>query len=415
MMKKLVTLILALLLTATLVACGSSAPGKKDKDKKEETSRVRDIFKGITEETGIHMKYSMEAQGITIEEEMYKKGDNFYSDTLAQGNRVVMIVKGDVMYMLNDSSKTAIMAELTDDQKAQIKNAMAQIDTVFETGTSSGEFTKGTVNISGKEYDTEETTSDGATSKFVFNDDGDLIYVIASAEGQEVRLKIDALDGEVKDEIFEVPAEYQLVDINGKPVSGQPAYGNDTTESPKAETSTTENTTSQSGSTQAVTESTENTRADSPLPAQGTQTVTSEAGGFTFTTGSNYIININGQYVDVYLKTQSTLPSFRLYPMMQVSGQTVDQFHDGTIQKVKENQQNKLIGEPQKVTITVGDKEIKGFTYSYSTDDGKDVVMAENYTDLIDGTFYSWGCTYMKGDNVTPAECRLAMESFKLK
>jgi hypothetical protein len=101
--------------------------------------------------------------------------------------------------------------------------------------------------------------------------------------------------------------------------------------------------------------------------------------------------------------------------MMQVSGQTVDQFHDGTIQKVKENQQNKLIGEPQKVTITVGDKEIKGFTYSYSTDDGKDVVMAENYTDLIDGTFYSWGCTYMKGDNVTPAECRLAMESFKLK
>ena len=68
MMKKLVTLILALLLTATLVACGSSAPGKKDKDKKEETSRVRDIFKGITEETGIHMKYSMETQGMTIEE-----------------------------------------------------------------------------------------------------------------------------------------------------------------------------------------------------------------------------------------------------------------------------------------------------------------------------------------------------------
>lgn len=412
-MKQIISVLMTVMLILSLSACSSSIlPIKKSEseastESKKSESRVKNIFKDINEESGIHMKYSVETNGVNIEQDIYKKGDQLYEDTLAGDTRVVMIVNASTVYMLDDSSKTAIKADLTEEQKTQIESAMSSVDGIFEAGTSNEEFTEGTVKIDGMIYDTEEYSSDEASGKFVFNDDGDLVYVMASAGGQEVKIKIDVLEGNVPDKQFEIPEGYQVVDINGKPVTDNPAdkSGTDETKS-EASTANSSGTDTTGGSA---------SDSNSTPTAQNLQTVTSEAGGFSFRTGSNYIINISGQYVDVYLKTQSTAPAFHVYPMIQVNDQTVDDFNDATIEQVKKNQQNKLTGEPEKITITVNDKEIKGFRYSYSTDDGKDIVMAENYLDLIDGTFYSWGCSYMKGDSVTPVELRSAMQSFQLK
>ena len=383
-MKKTASVLMVILLTLTLASCGIGKTLKEKIESQEEktesqeekgtaVSKTEKIFENITKETGMHMKCSLETGGIAIEEDMYKKDDSLYADILVQGQHVIMIVKGDSMYILDDASKTAVKADLEGEQKTQIDEALSSMDSVFEAGTDYDDFKSGTVKIDGMNYDTEEYSSDGKVAKFVYNDDGDLVYVIVPAsDSQELRIKIDALDGEVKDEQFDIPADYNIVDTNGNPVSGGADAGS-------------------------------------------LQTVTSEVGGFSFKTGKDYIINISGSYVDVYLQTQSSVPSFRLYPFVQVSGQTPGGFIDQTIEQVKKNQQNKLAGEPEKTTITVNGREIEGFRYAYSTDDGKGLVISENYVDLIHGTLYSWGSFYMEDDKETPAALRTAMESFELK
>lgn len=353
--KRTLPAALAVLTVLSLTAC-SLLP--------EKTSKTKALFEGITKDTGIHMKYTLESDGTTVTQDMYKKGSNFYADTSTGDVSAIVIVKDDTMYALDPSSKKAVKAELTGENKEKIAQSMASIDGIYEMGTSDEKCTRGTVKIDGMEYDSEEFSSEGGTSKFVFNDDGELVYILTTSGDTELKMKIDALSGDVPEGQFEVPDGYQVSD-------------------PKA-------------------------------VSEETRTVTSYKGGFSFQTKKSFITEINGEYVDVYLENQSSVPCFNVYPMMQLNNETVERFNDRNMAALKKSYGDTLIEGPEKITIDVNGREVKGYECTYSSDGGKTVVHRENFAELYNGTFYSWSASYLKGDEVTPAEIRAAMASFKL-
>ena len=389
-----VLLVLAMLLVIGTTACGMDTLNELDRMvglRGNDASKTQALFESITEETGIHMEYTLDAEGVTVDQDVYKKGDNFYAETTSNGQKVTVIITGETMYALDDNSKTAVKLKLEGEQKEQIAQSMDMIDNIYSTGTSDANCQKGSVKIDGVEYETEEYSSEDGTAQFVYNDDGKLTYLITDAGDEKLQMKISAMDGEVPDSRFELPEGYTVNDMS------------DTTEKPEK------------NEKPEQTEKTEKQNDTEKKQTEDTRTVTSYEGGYSFQARKSAIVEINGQFVDVYLEEQSTVPYYRIYPMMQVNNQTVDSFLNGTIQTIKKNQKDQLLGEPEKVTITVNDRELKGFTYSYTSDDGKRVVVSENFAELHEGTIYSWGSAYMEGDSETPAEFRAAIESFQLK
>ena len=382
-MKKALSVILILILSIALLSCGmkKEKPAESTTEEQKQDSKLKNVFKDITSDTGMHMKSTTETNGITIEMDLYKKGDKMYADTRANGSQFIMIVSGNFIYMLDQASKTAVRAEMTPEQKAQVDNSMSGMDTVYDTAESDEEFTRSTCKIDGMNYDSEVYDSKDGKATFVFNDDGDLVYLITEAGGQEVRMKIDALDGDVTDGIFEVPDGYTVVDQKSQPA-----------------------------------DSTESTGDKSGQTSQDLQTVISGDGSFRFQTGKDYIINTNGGFVDVYLETRNTIPFFNCYPMMRLNRESTRTFLEGVKEQVKKNHDGRLTGEPEDVTLEINGQKIAGFTYAYTTDNGKDTVHAANYANLIGGTFYSWSCGYMEGEINTDTEAALktAMETFEV-
>ena len=369
--KSLLLMALATLIFSTMTACG-------------EESKTKALFEGIDKDSGIHMKFSMDYQDVTVPADVYVKGENAKVSTAVQNQAVTMILRDGKVSILDDTKKTYVTVSLTEDIKEQMKS-LQDTPTKMRDFSEGDDFETGTRKIDGMEYYTEIFKNGDDEAEFAFNDDDELAYIFAKQDGTETQLKVEVLEGDVQKSDFDIPNDYTQSQENTADTSGN---GNDT---------------SGSGVASGVQKT-----------GGGNQIITSNEGKFTFSTDEDYIVELNGEYCDVYLEKKSTIPSFNLYAMVQVNNQTVDDFLNGVIESVKKQQKNKLTQQPQKQTINVNGRKVQGIKYSYSTDDGKSTVVAENFAEIYNGTIYSWGSAYMKGDNVTPGVVQGAMQNFRV-
>lgn len=73
------------------------------------------------------------------------------------------------------------------------------------------EFVTGTVNVNGKDYYYEETTTDeGITSKLCYDENGDLKYTLSTTNGAIVVATYIEYSEEVDYSLFEIPSDYVL-------------------------------------------------------------------------------------------------------------------------------------------------------------------------------------------------------------
>ena len=155
----------------------------------------------------MYMEYEMEMEGQVMSMISATNGEKNYSETRMSGGAVsASVMDGETMYVIDHASKMVIKMSLG----ASAQNIAGAV--LEESDVDMGTFTTGTKEIDGKTYDTEELTVEGATAIYCFDGD-DLAYIISSFEGQEAVMKIVEATDKVDDSLFEIPADYTMMEL----------------------------------------------------------------------------------------------------------------------------------------------------------------------------------------------------------
>ncbi len=218
-MKKWLILLFTLVMIFSFAGCGgeeSEAPAD-DPVQQEAPAEPEELDGFAGTKTGkfysqfadkkMYMEYETEVEGQQITAITATNGDKTYSESKIGGDTVgVSIIDGDVMYTIDHSSKMVIKMALQADAQTMAADIMEESDVNMD------ELKTGKRTVDGKEYDTEEWHIEGGASIMCF--DGDrLAYIIGEVEGTEVIMKIVKISNEVDESLFEIPDDYQMMEM----------------------------------------------------------------------------------------------------------------------------------------------------------------------------------------------------------
>ena len=181
MKRRYLTILMALLLSLCLAACGSTSEG---------ISRTQALFSKYSKETGVHLGLFMENDGMDTLVELYQLGDNLSLDVTAGEDRFVYIVKDNTLTVLDPVHQVSEQMEITDEVQGFLETIFSSVDNILSLGQADVAYQKGTVTIDGVKYETEEAVNDGSTVKFAYRDDGALAYIITLDGATETEIRI---------------------------------------------------------------------------------------------------------------------------------------------------------------------------------------------------------------------------------
>lgn len=226
-MKKSLKLALAImsiiLLAFAITGCGNN---KKNAESTNNVSNVNEENGKSKTYNVLSKAFSGENYVITLqckadvgegEEEaimtIAKKGENMYMDveTVSQ-HATVMYKDGNTYFISHDDKACGIMEgkdegtfnkDMTLISKEDLKDIEAQ------------EYKKGKEIIDETEYDYEEFVADeGSTTKRYYFSKNDLRYIKLINEDEEELMKVLKISSEVDDNLFDIPADYETVDMD---------------------------------------------------------------------------------------------------------------------------------------------------------------------------------------------------------
>ena len=392
--KKYLSGVMVLFLSFCLVACGSTA-GKKSVS----TFKTQELFSKYSKDKGIHMGISMKNNGTDISVDIYQLGEKMYLDATSGEDRFLYIVKDDILTVLDPVNKVYEQREITDDVEKQLKTVTSGIDNILEIGQMDIKYEKRTVKLDGMEYDTEEVVNGDSTIKFVYNDDGKLVYVIRMDGTTETDIKITAFDGDVKESQFDIPDGYTLTSEADTSISSTSTEKNNSS----SDTSTEKNNSSSDTSTEKNNSISGN--------STGITDIINEEGGYSFKTADYNIISKNGEVTTVYTNSKEQVPYFNVVTLKKESGDTIDEHLDRLSEVVMDKYKNRIASPPVKVSAQLTGRTAYGIEYSYSTEDGKNTIKVSHYVDDLGDAWASWAAVYYPGDAVTLSELQEAMDS----
>ena len=394
--KKYLSGVMVLFLSFCLAACGSTA-GKKSVS----TFKTQELFSKYSKDKGIHMGISMKNNGTDISVDIYQLGEKMYLDATSGEDRFLYIVKDDILTVLDPVNKVYEQREITDDVEKQLKTVTSGIDNILEIGQMDIKYEKGTVKLDGMEYDTEEVVNGDSTIKFVYNDDGKLVYVIRMDGTTETDIKITAFDGYVKESQFDIPDGYTSTSEADTSISSTSTEKNNSS----SDTSTEKNNSSSDTSTE------KNNSISGNSTGITDKEVINEEGGYSFKTADYNIISKNGEVTTVYTNSKEQVPYFNVVTLKKVSGDTIDEHLDRLSEAVMDKYKNRIASPPVKVSAQLTGRTAYGIENSYSTEDGKNTIKVSHYVDDLGDAWASWAAVYYPGDAVTLSELQEAMNS----
>ena len=249
-MKKLSALLLVLIMTFSLVACGEKETVAdvlvdendlaKDTETAatEETSDIEAFEAEETEaaedeaevsDTGLSFKdtktgkYFSQFEGDKLYMDMEVRsaetgvmsmviatdGEKSYVNTTIVGmGNTEMISTKDTLYMLDRQNKIAYQSAVQSDAEATTSSATV----IKEDDVDMSDYTVGTYTIDDTTYDTEEWVIDGANCIVCFDGD-DVVYMITSDGQVEVFMKFNEISTEVDESLFELPSGFEVVNL----------------------------------------------------------------------------------------------------------------------------------------------------------------------------------------------------------
>lgn len=375
MMKRSLAIAISLMMVFAMTACGS--------EKKEGGFRTPKLFDSINKKTGLHMDFELEDEDTKMD--FYTKKDNVYMDYDIDGEKAIVIVDDEYVTVLDPTAKTGDRIEMTDDVKEQIDKLSVSVDKIYEMADVDKGWKKSTTKQDGMEYESEEVGDDKKTTKFLYNDDDELVYVIAEEGGDKTVIKFNAFDDKIPKDIFEVPDDYT---INS---------GGDSDPEPKTDDG------KKSGSS----------RMPSPSGKYETYTISS---GYQFDYDTAYTVDENeaDKITRVYTYEKGGVPFFYLSLLQNRSGQSAQELLSGVGNQKVKDLGDKLVKGPITNTVQAGDRKIDGLEWIYKSDDGSKEYVGVQYTEVIGTFFFNWCAVYETGDTETPKALEHAMSTFKM-
>lgn len=140
------------------------------------------------------------------------KGDNIYMDVKATSGNATIIYKDNTTYMIVHDNKMYMTTEGKDESISEDMTFVTKEDL---SEMENQEYNTGKEEIDGNEYEYEEYTDDkqGITERYYFSGN-DLKYVKSIDEdGTEEIMKITKMTSEVDDSLFEIPSDYQKIEM----------------------------------------------------------------------------------------------------------------------------------------------------------------------------------------------------------
>ena len=224
-MKKVlkITLIMVLVLSMVLVITGC---GKKEEENKPEAvansvntnENTEPVSKSKTYNTFSKMKndyvISLEGKEDMGEGEenvvmtMAVKGSNIALDMKSDSQHAAVVYKDNTTYIISHNEKMYMKQEGKDEESFE-EMSLFKEDELEEMKDK--DFTTGKETIEGTEYEYEEYNEDGVT-RYYFSGN-ELRYMKNINNGEEQLLKINNISSQVDDSLFEIPSDYQSIEL----------------------------------------------------------------------------------------------------------------------------------------------------------------------------------------------------------
>lgn len=240
-MKKLFAILLVIMMIFSFAACGGDTGKNPDSSQQQsesssqeadasgdengegsgsdaqQSSGESDLSGYLATRTGkfysqfadgrMYMEYETEAEGQLMTVISATDGEKNYSESRIDGVSMgVSIIDGEDMYTIDHTNKMVIKMSLGADMQTIAGTVLEESD------VDMGDYKTGTREVNGKTYDTEEWIIEGASSIMCFDGD-DLVYMIGSFEGIEMIMKIIEVSDSVDDSLFEIPADYTVMEM----------------------------------------------------------------------------------------------------------------------------------------------------------------------------------------------------------
>lgn len=151
-------------------------------------------------------KFTMDygGQSMEVEATLAKKGDDMAVTSDMLGTDSTTIMKEDKIYLVDHNSKTVTVMAQTKEAAASMETGSVDMEGVTYLGTGKED---------GLVY--EEYSTAGSNVKYYF-DGKDLVKMAVTVNGQTMMMEILEMGKDVPDSMFEIPAGYQEVNIDGE-------------------------------------------------------------------------------------------------------------------------------------------------------------------------------------------------------
>lgn len=233
-MKKLLAIVLTLVLCVSFAACGkkTETPAEQGEPAAEPQPQqtqqpapaagsytTGDYTKALAGELaklakgpfrmGMKTKLDMGDGNVAdVDMILYIDGEErMAADIVYGGENMRVVFKDDEGYLLFDSEKMAIKTGDID-----VDDSLSEIND-FTEDSADAEYIGGTEEINGTTYVFEQVKGDEDAKMYYEQGTGVWKYMRAESDGEEVLTEITAYDGDVEAGVFDIPADYEIMDL----------------------------------------------------------------------------------------------------------------------------------------------------------------------------------------------------------
>lgn len=230
-MKKSLKLILAIMLIISLAfaitGCGNnknSEEGTKNERNVNSDNKVEENGKSKTY-NALSKAFSGDNYEMTLQGKMdigegeedvtmtiATKGENIYMDVNAVSQHATVMYKDGTTYLISHDDKACVTMKGKDEGTLDEDMTLISKEDLKDIETQ--ECTKGKETIDGTEYDYEEfKDNEGNTAERYYFSNNDLKYIKSIGLLEESLMKVIKLSSEVDDSLFNIPTDYEVVDM----------------------------------------------------------------------------------------------------------------------------------------------------------------------------------------------------------
>jgi len=189
-----------------MTACGGSSGSSEEESGGGEAAATKTLayFNEFVSGGAYTMEMKAEYQDIETLMTSAVKDGMIYSKSEVNGMTSIMIMKDDVQYLLDPSTKMCMKMSVTEESVTEMFSDEAEN---YQEAASTG-----SEEINGETLDYEEFTVEDTSVKYYFSGE-DLKYIATSVEGESYVAEIISMESGADDSLFEVPEDYTMYEM----------------------------------------------------------------------------------------------------------------------------------------------------------------------------------------------------------